>query len=247
MRGAALADRVASIDFVTSEGGAEISVLPATGAVLGIQVQGRVRAEDGLLSTAGVTGIQTRARRYAHLGPTTTILVRFTPQGACCLGVPGSELSGRSVALAELLAPAIVREAEERLIAARDDLERTSVVQRLLLDLPFSWDPVIGQAIDRLGSWVEPREEVSVAAVARALGLSERQLERRFLRQVGITPKRFASLRRFERAVALAARSGSLTEVALEAGYYDQSHFIRDFRRYTGASPGSALRHKPGG
>jgi methylphosphotriester-DNA--protein-cysteine methyltransferase len=59
---------------------------------------------------------------------------------------------------------------------------------------------------------------------------------------VGVTPKRYASLARFERALQLARGAASLTHAALDAGYYDQSHFIRDFTRFAGGPPGQFLR-----
>lgn len=237
---AALRDRVASIEVVHADDHA-LSVLPGTAAVLGLQFEGRVHAEHGPLSVAGVTGIQRRARRYEYRGRTGSVLVRFTPQGVACLGVPVSELSDRSVALDQLLPPATVRAVTQQLMDARDERARVAAVQQLLLALPLRADPAVAQALVRLGSDRDADEPARVSAVARALGLSERQLERRFLQRVGVTPKRFASLRRFERAVALARTSSSLTAAALAAGYYDQSHFIREFRRLVGTSPGRAL------
>jgi AraC-like DNA-binding protein len=57
-----------------------------------------------------------------------------------------------------------------------------------------------------------------------------------------VSPKRFASLLRFERALLLARQGGRLTDVALNAGYYDQSHFNREFSRFTGQAPGAYFR-----
>jgi AraC-like DNA-binding protein len=233
---ASLRDRVVAIDVIEQDGG-EQSVLPSTSAVLGLQVHGRVRGRDGLLSTAGVTGIQGAARRYGYLGPTTSVLVRFTPQGASCLGVPASELADRSVGLDVLLSPARAREVSERLCEASDAATRVQVVEALLLELAWAPDMLIEAALRMLDEG--PRERSIVAAVARRLEISERQLERRFLARVGVTPRAYASLRRFEQAVALARVSPSLTEAALAAGYYDQSHFIRDVRRFAGATPGA--------
>lgn len=230
----ALRDRVVAIDVIDHAGG-DVRVLPSTGAVLGLQVCGRVRAGDELLSTVGVTGVQASARRYEYVGPTVSVLVRFTPQGASCLGVPASELADRSVALADLLSPGRACELSERLGEADDARERVSTVEALLLELAWQPDPLIDRALTLLGAG--PDERSLVASVARSLAISERQLERRFLARVGVTPKRFASLRRFEQAIAIARTSASLTDAALAAGYYDQSHFIRDVRRFAGATP----------
>jgi AraC-like DNA-binding protein len=218
---------------------AALMVLPSAVTVLGFQFRGRVRAEQGLLSPAGVTGIQQVARRYQYIDEAGSVLVRFTAQGAACLGVPGALLSNVSLALEDLLPASRVREVLERLQEAADDRERILALEEFLLALSFRRDPLVTQALAFLdGSTEEPRIE----SLARSLSVSERQLERRFLHQVGVTPKRFARLRRFERAVELAPSSESLTRAALAAGYYDQSHFVRDFRGFTGMAPGEYLR-----
>ena len=244
----ALASRVAGIEVVTSRG--QQLVLPSTSAVLGVQLRGRVRAGAALLSTAGVTGIQDSAREYVYVGATDSILVRFTAQGAACLGVPVSELTQRSLALDKLLPPVIVRRAQEKLHDRDDVAARVAVVQSLLLQLPFVEDRLVTRALGALDGRQlatldgAPLADAGVAAVARALGLGERQLERRFLARVGVTPKAWATLRRFERAVTLARAlpTTPLTNVALDAGYYDQSHFIRDVRRRAGQPPSRLFR-----
>jgi AraC-like DNA-binding protein len=233
----ALRTRVVSIDVVENDG-RDLTVLPSTSAVLGIQFRGGVLSGGVALAPAGVTGIQPTARTYSYAEATGSVLVRFTPEGAACLGIPATELAGRSVALDELLPRARVAEVHGRVGEAPDDRARVAAVQDFLASLPLSRDHAVARAIRLLEA---ATDEARVAAVARTLGLSERQLERRFQARVGITPKRFASLRRFERAVAGAAMAPSLTAAALDAGYYDQSHFIRDFRRFAGASPRQIL------
>lgn len=213
-------------------------MLPSTSAVLGIQLRGRVRAGDTLLTPAGITGIQSTARTYSYERGTGSLLVRFTPGGAACLGVPVEELANRSVALDELLPRARVAEVHERLGEAKDAPEQVAVLESFLDELRFASDPLVARALALLDVGAGA---VNVSGVARALGLSERQLERRFLARVGVTPKRFATLRRFERVAAQVGSAPSLTVAALDAGYYDQSHFIRDFRRFAGASPRELL------
>jgi AraC-like DNA-binding protein len=233
-----LQGRVVSINVVESSN-QQMTILPTSGAVLGMQFRGRVQAEHGLLSTAGVTGIQQSARRYTYLGETGSVLVRFTAQGAACLGVPASDLTSESLALDDLLPPASVRRMHEQVTESSSPQERIAAVERFLLSLPYEEDPVVarGLALIETGDGSAP----FVASMARELGLSERQLERRFLQRVGLTPKRYTALRRFERAVAAASTTSSLTDVALDAGYYDQAHFNREFRRLTGATPGAML------
>lgn len=234
---AALGDRVASIVVVDTDGGEE-TVLPSGSAVLGFQLRGRVRSGDALFSVAGVTGIQKHARRYSYIGPTRSVLVHFTPQGAACLGVPASELSNQSVALDVLLPES--REVVERFQEARTIAEGVAIVEDFLARRPFTEDPLVERALRFLAA--DPDEDSSIARIARSFSMSERQLERRFLQRVGSPPKRYASLRRFERAAALVGSGAPLGRIALEAGYYDQSHFVREFRRFSGMTPGDLLR-----
>ncbi|MCE9523328.1 MAG: helix-turn-helix domain-containing protein [Alphaproteobacteria bacterium] len=80
---------------------------------------------------------------------------------------------------------------------------------------------------------------MSISDLATDSGLSIRQLERRFLKQIGVPPRQFANVIRFRRVFDLLTYGGrqDWARLALEAGYYDQSHLIRDFHRYIGCSP----------
>ena len=82
-----------------------------------------------------------------------------------------------------------------------------------------------------------------VGALARTAGLSDRQLERRFRSAVGLAPKLFSRIVRFQRVVRLARRSAQAgwAETAARCGYADQAHLVRDVRAFSGATP-SALR-----
>jgi transcriptional regulator GlxA family with amidase domain len=80
--------------------------------------------------------------------------------------------------------------------------------------------------------------DISVTALRTDLSLSERQLERTFRQQTGLTPRQFTRLIRFRQVVHLLHQPTlSLTDVAYQAGYYDQAHFIHDFRAFAGLTP----------
>ncbi len=84
---------------------------------------------------------------------------------------------------------------------------------------------------------------IRVRTLAQDLGVSQDALEKHFRRIVGASPKQFATIVRVRQAVELSRQSPSLTALALDAGYYDQSHFIRDFRAITGDAPGHFFQH----
>lgn len=80
-------------------------------------------------------------------------------------------------------------------------------------------------------------EESGVGTLAKSLYVSERHLRRLFVDQVGLTPSGYLRLSRFAKSMHLLAGCGSLTEVALGAGYYDQAHFCRDFKAISRITP----------
>lgn len=247
----ALASRVAAIVVVETPGG-EVPVLPVPGAVMGVQFRGRIHAEQGPLSQAGVTGIQSAVRRFVHQEATGSVLVRFTAQGSASLSVPAGELLNRSVSLEDLLGRTLTLELCERVCEARDDRARVLAVEQFLMALPFTSDALVARATVLLTQ----ANSLSVAETAAELGVSERQLERRFRSRAGVSPKQFARLARFERAMAAADPSlsstsfgsgdtpegpPSLAAIAQRAGYYDQSHLVRDVREFARTTPRQLL------
>lgn len=86
--------------------------------------------------------------------------------------------------------------------------------------------------------------KLSVDELARQCGLSSRQLERRFLGEVGIPPRLLASIFRFRRVFDLLEQpeSGGWVSAAIDAGYFDQAHMIRDFKRFAGQQPQAFYR-----
>jgi AraC-like DNA-binding protein len=104
-----------------------------------------------------------------------------------------------------------------------------------------------GVLVNRLVKWLAAHPEVSrVDEVARAMGLSERSLQRLVEQRVGLSPKWLLQRRRLHDAVeALKGGPGTLAEVAAALGYADQAHFTHDFRTVTGMTPGEYLRDQP--
>ena len=80
---------------------------------------------------------------------------------------------------------------------------------------------------------------VPVEMVARSYGFGPRRLRRAFDRWVGLSPKQFSRVMRFQRLLARVQKgsAGNWAEEALECGYYDQPHMNRDFKRLAGVAP----------
>lgn len=96
-------------------------------------------------------------------------------------------------------------------------------------------DPRVDAAVEAI---IRSSGRASIESVAEAAGVSRQHLARSFAHHVGVSPKTFARVMRFRRAVALAkgGREG-WADLAAELGYFDQSHLIADFREFAGETP----------
>jgi|SRR5690348_12635688 len=90
------------------------------------------------------------------------------------------------------------------------------------------------------------RERGTVASCARSVGISERRLSQAFREQVGLPPKSWCRLRRFQSALRVLHSGIEIpwAELALECGYYDQSHFANEFRAFSGIDPTTYSRRR---
>lgn len=110
-------------------------------------------------------------------------------------------------------------------------------LEDLLLSRLRPADAIVEDAVRRLTDG--PPE---LSGLAAALSLSPRQLERRFKRQVGIGPKLFCRVQRFQRVFHEIESGGNWVQAALACGYYDQAHLVRDMRQFSGETPSALLK-----
>jgi AraC-like DNA-binding protein len=116
---------------------------------------------------------------------------------------------------------------------------RIKVLEDMLterLSVDSGEDVFVRQACNYL---VQSEGQYTITDLAKLIGFSERQLERKFKHQVGLSPKRLARILRFQKFLQIAqtTKTLTLTDAALACGYYDQSHFIKDFTAFSGVSP----------
>lgn len=182
----------------------------------------------------------TRPVRVAPSGRVDTMGVRFHPWAASrSLGAPASEVTGRIDPADDHLHGAEL----SRLRSTEDGSERLRLLESLVRDRARrsrAADPSVAAVARRI---LASGGATSIAALAERCGVGLRSLERSFLAAVGLPPKRFASLARFQEVFRALESERSWAEVALACGYFDQAHLIRDFRRYAGETP-EALRRE---
>lgn len=218
---------------------AVISLSGPLGIGTGVDDGSPVTRFDGVAS-----GLMSRSVAIHHDGRQHGVQVSLTPLGARAVyGVPAAALAHRLVPLDELLG-ALGVELVDRLRAATTWVARFAVLDELLLRVVGRGDgdrlsrvcPEVAEAWRRL---VTVQGRVQVGAVATELGWSRRYLTERFRDEVGLSPKTFARVLRFEYAHELATAHDPLpwAAVATVSGYADQAHLVRDWREFTGRSP----------
>ncbi|WP_407944300.1 helix-turn-helix domain-containing protein [Maridesulfovibrio sp.] len=131
----------------------------------------------------------------------------------------------------------------ERIVEAGDFDERVSLLEDFLIEnmiLESDEDRLIPYAADSL---YYGHSVLNSKSVSESVGLGIRQFQRRFKSEVGVTPKQYMCLSRFQQTVraCLLGDHASMLDCALAHGYYDQAHFIHDFKNYTGHSPSYLL------
>jgi AraC-like DNA-binding protein len=154
-------------------------------------------------------------------------------------GCSAAELTNRFVDL-ELIfgTTATLR---ERLAGAQDDAERVALLgtwlEARVRGVPArDVDAAVTAITSTLG-------RVDLVRVAGRAGIGLRQLERRFLADVGVAPKTFARMVRLQAALRQISDGRALADVAHACGYYDQPHMARDFSLLAQTSPAAWRRH----
>lgn len=162
--------------------------------------------------------------------------VRFQPGGLhALLGLNVQEVNHQRIALSSISARLSRRLTEATCGDLDANLDR--VLRTLTTMLPKSERrrSLVERAVVELGA---SQGTLAISDLGRRLGVTPRQLERRFRHEAGLTPKRFARILRFNNLLRLCQnRPATWTEYSLACGYYDQAHLIRDFHDLAGMSP----------
>jgi AraC-like DNA-binding protein len=172
-------------------------------------------------------------------GRSQCIQVNLTPLGAYqVLGMPMDRITNRTVELEDAVGIE-ARRLTEQLAEARDWATRFDIVDRFLEARLARHDPVRPEVSWAWRQLEQNGGQVAVEALLKKLSWSRKRLAAQFKEQIGIPPKLAARIFRFHRAANLALDSHRTgwTEIAHRAGYYDQAHFVREFREFSGSTP----------
>lgn len=188
---------------------------------------------------ASLIGTRTSALNKATDLGASALLVRFRLGAAhAFFGRPMSELTDRVVPLDALWS---AREVEPLMAAAGQTQLQAAFTQALQARFARPYEPASARSVRRaLQRIAQAADLPRVPALAAELGISERQLRRGFDQVIGISPKHYLRIARFQRALRAARAAQHKPDWAALAegcGYFDQAHLISDFREMTGLTP----------
>lgn len=185
-----------------------------------------------------LTGLQTGPVVIEHPAYHRVLGLRLRPAGAyALLSLPMSEVSDLTVDLEDVLGAA-ARELTDRCHDTRT-VEQCFAVAAAFVEQRIararSFDPRVAWSVARID---DSEGRVAIAALRDRTGLSKTRLAGIFRDQIGVLPKAYARIVRFRRALELLdGDAASLAEVAIDAGFYDQSHMTSEFRELAGLTP----------
>ncbi len=219
----------------------EYKVFPSSGLVVGFQYQGQLATiknnREHKLSSAGITGISDSYKIFRNSADIGTVLVYFTETGFMHFSSnPANELFNLSISLDDIFEKSKVNEVEEKLAIASTDKQRIKIIEHFLLTQlkNIQTDKLIVEAVKLI---YQSKGTIRVKELNEKLFISQSPFEKRFRKVVGTTAKKFASIVRFNSVLDNMNEPKSLTEICYENSFFDQAHFIKDFKQFTGDTP----------
>ncbi|MCO6146855.1 AraC family transcriptional regulator [Flavobacterium sp. NRK1] len=219
----------------------EYKVLPGTSVVIGFQYRGSLQktkgAGEGRLASAGITGLQDSYQVFKNSADIGTVLVFFTETGAShFFKIPLNEIFTQSLSLDIFIPRSIIEIIEEQMSEAKTDNRRIHIIETFLLSQlqQRETDNLVSHAIDLI---INSNGTLRIGELSQRLYISQSPLEKRFRKIVGATPKKYSSIIRINSVINNPVADKSLTELGYASGYFDQSHFIKDFKTFTGQTP----------
>ncbi|MBV8252385.1 MAG: helix-turn-helix transcriptional regulator [Chitinophaga sp.] len=191
-------------------------------------------------------GHLTLPTRLTVLPGTVVLIARLYPHAsAVFFPIPAAEFTNYATDLQDVWAKETL-ELYDRLMAVDPIEQKISVLEAYLLEKlrqnekQLKKMEVVQQLCTHL---LKGYDHFDLTSLAQDSGMSERNIQKLFLNNVGISPASFVSVVRFNKSLAQVLNTNaSLTDIAYECGYYDQAHFIREFRKFTDITPSAARR-----
>ena len=209
--------------------------------ILGDDIKRYTSKDDFILQPRAMVLGQTIEPFYIEpTGYVNTFAIRFYPYGfANFVTEPIKKLANRETPLDLLFEATTANKLEQKIIQATDVKQRIEIIESFLLNKLSEQsmvDNIVKTTVDAL---ISTHGSSSISHILKEDLSKRRQLERKFVKQIGISPKQLGKVIRLQTALKmlLNEEGESLTHIAYESEYYDQAHFIKDFKEFTGTNP----------
>lgn len=216
-------------------------LLPDTAIVAAIRLRGHVafhsQSDRVALPMFSISGLRKSYRMAEYADTSANILVHFKEGGASAfLDLPLHELFESSVNLDLFFAPSALMVLQEQMEAQQSIQRKVNTVQQFFISrlCRQRHDLLIDLAVEKIKT---ANGTLSMKELSNYLNISIDAFEKRFRKIVGATPKQFSDIVRMKSLIAHAPQDHKLLDLALDAGFFDQSHFIKDFKKFTGQTP----------
>lgn len=216
--------------------------------ILGDDIK-RYTSENGFIlqPRAMVLGQTVEPFYIEPTGYVNTFAIRFYPYGfANFVTIPLQNLANKETPIELLFGENTAKELEQKIIQATDSRQRIEIMENFLLDKlndKTTIDKIVKMTIDAL---LSTKGSAPINTILKEDLSKRRQLERKFIKQIGVSPKQLGKVIRLQTALKMLLnnKTENLTNIAYESEYYDQAHFIKDFKEFTGINPKEFLRNE---
>ena len=209
--------------------------------ILGDDIRRIISEEESVIQErAIVVGQITEPFTIHPTGYVNVFACRFYPYGfSYFITQPIKNLTNKETPINLLFGQEIAQELTQKIINASNTAERIGIIENFLLDNLKNEaiiDNIVKTTIDTL---LTTNGSAPITSILKDDPSKRRQLERKFFKQIGLSPKQLGKVIRMQSALKLLLnqKSDSLTQIAYESEYYDQAHFIKDFKEFTGTNP----------
>ncbi|PKB18252.1 helix-turn-helix transcriptional regulator [Flavobacterium sp. 5] len=227
--------------FRLIESGNEIinRVLPMTSLAISFRINGQISyiSDNNCesLPSSTISGLRKSVRLINYSENTSAIIILFTETGISAFSkMPAHELFEKTVSLDNFFNQKEIHQIESLLFENQGIEQKISIIENFLLSKleVKGRDDLITAAIDKINS---TKGSLKITELAKSLYISNDAFEKRFRKTVGTTPKKYSTIVK----LSSLAKQGdiNLLERVFETGYYDQPHFNKDFKLFTGQSP----------
>ncbi|GBF49308.1 DNA-binding helix-turn-helix protein [Leptospira ryugenii] len=215
--------------------------------ILGDDIKRYTSTKDYILQPRAMILGQTIDPFYIEpTGYVDTFSIRFIPYGLSHLfNIKLNSLVNKETPLDTILGETEAKELQEQIINAKDAAQRISHIESFLrkkLSNPQKIDCLVKSTLDTIFETLGKKSIQTIVGDSPSL---RRKLERKFKKEMGLSPKQYGKIVRFQAALKmlLNRESENLTEIAHMFDYYDQAHFIKDFKDFTSLNPKDFLNN----